>query len=61
MQLVSAEAGAQVWADRFESERSQLGELQFEIVDRLDNSLGMEPNKGGSPPAIRGRAGAPLR
>ena len=60
VQLVSAEAGAQVWADRFEGERSQLGELQFEIVDRLANSLGMEPIKGGSPPAIRGRASAPL-
>ncbi len=29
-QLISTETGAQVWADRFDGERSKLGELQAE-------------------------------
>ena len=30
-QLISTETGAHVWADRFEGERSKLGELQVEV------------------------------
>ncbi len=41
-QLISTETGAQVWADRFDGERSKLGELQVDIVARLANSLGVE-------------------
>ena len=41
-QLVSTETGAHVWADRFEGERSKLGELQLDVVSRLANSLGVE-------------------
>jgi adenylate cyclase len=41
-QLISTETGAQVWADRFDGERSKLGELQVEVVARLANSLGLE-------------------
>ncbi len=41
-QLISTETGAQVWADRFEGERSKLGELQVEVVSRLANSLRAE-------------------
>jgi adenylate cyclase len=41
-QLVSTETGAQVWADRFEGDRAQLGKLQVEVVARLANSLGIE-------------------
>ena len=41
-QLISTETGAHVWADRFESERSKLGKLQFEIVARLAHSLDTE-------------------
>ena len=41
-QLISAETGAQVWADRFGGERSRLGELQVEFVSRLAHSLGVE-------------------
>ncbi len=41
-QLISTETGAHVWADRFEGERSKLGELQVEFVSRLANSLGVE-------------------
>jgi TolB-like protein len=41
-QLISTETGAHVWADRFDAERSKLGELQVEFVSRLANSLGVE-------------------
>jgi TolB-like protein/DNA-binding winged helix-turn-helix (wHTH) protein len=40
-QLISTETGAHVWADRFEAERSKLGELQLEVISRLANSLGV--------------------
>ena len=36
-QLISTETGAHVWADRFEGERSKLGELQVDVVSRLAN------------------------
>jgi adenylate cyclase len=41
-QLISTETGAHVWADRFEGERSKLGELQVEAVARVANSLSVE-------------------
>ena len=41
-QLISTETGAHVWADRFDGERSKLGELQVEVVARLARSLDME-------------------
>jgi adenylate cyclase len=41
-QLISTETGAHVWADRFDGERSRLGELQLEFVSRLAHSLGVE-------------------
>jgi adenylate cyclase len=41
-QLISTETGAHVWADRFNGERSKLGELQVGVVARLANSLGVE-------------------
>jgi adenylate cyclase len=41
-QLISTETGSHVWADRFEGERSKLGQLQVNIVARLANSLGAE-------------------
>ena len=44
-QLVSAESGAHVWADRFGDERSKLGELQVDVASRLANSLGVELGK----------------
>jgi adenylate cyclase len=34
--------GAHVWADRFDGERSKLGELQVDIVSRLARMLGIE-------------------
>jgi hypothetical protein len=55
-QLISTETGAHVWADRFDGERSKLGELQVEFVSRLANSLGVELVKA---EALRPRGNAP--
>jgi adenylate cyclase len=67
-QLIDAESGAHLWADRFEEDASDLFKLQDQVVARLANSLGnelikAEGEKGGrtqSPDAIdlfmRGRA-----
>ena len=41
-QLISTDTGAHVWADRFEGERSRLGELQVEFVARLARSLDVQ-------------------
>ena len=54
-QLISTETGAHVWADRFEGERSKLGELQVEAVSRLANSLGVELVKAEALRAMRER------
>ncbi len=54
-QLISTETGAHVWADRFEGERSKLGELQVEAVSRLGNSLGVELVKAEALRAMRER------
>jgi adenylate cyclase len=58
-QLISTETGAHVWADRFEGERSKLGELQVEAVSRLANSLGVELVKAEALRAIRERPSNP--
>ena len=44
-----------MWADRFEGDRSKLGELQVEVVSRLANSLGAELVKSESLRAMRER------
>ena len=54
-QLISTKTGAHVWADRFEGERSKLGELQVEAVSRLASSLGVRARQGRSP-ALDARA-----
>ena len=54
-QLISTETGAHVWADRFEGDRSKLGELQAEAVSRLANSLGVELVKAEALRAMRER------
>lgn len=41
-QLISTETGAHLWADRFEGERSRLGEIQAEFVARLARSLDVQ-------------------
>ena len=42
MQLIDAESGAHLWADRFEEEISDLFKLQDQVVARLANALGVE-------------------
>jgi adenylate cyclase len=54
--LVSTETGAQLWADRFDGERTRLGELQVEFVSRLANSVGVELVKAEALRATQGRA-----
>jgi adenylate cyclase len=58
-QLISTETGAHVWADRFDGERSKLGELQVEFVSRLANSLGVELVKAESLREMRERPNNP--
>ena len=53
--LVSAETGADVWADRFEGDHGRLGNLQSELVARLASSLGLELLKAESLRATRER------
>ena len=58
-QLISTETGSHIWADRFEGERSKLGQLQFEFVARLANSLGAQLVKAESLRAMRERPDNP--
>jgi adenylate cyclase len=58
-QLISTETGAHVRADRFEADRSNLGNLQFEIVARLANSLGAELVRAEALRAARDRPSNP--
>ena len=58
-QLISTETGAHVWADRFEGERSKIGELQVDIVARLARSLGVELVKAEALRSMRERPNNP--
>jgi len=42
VQLIDAQSGAYIWADRFEEDVADLFKLQDEVVNRLANSLGNE-------------------
>ena len=42
VQLIDAQSGAHIWADRFEEDVADLFKLQDEVVARLTNSLGNE-------------------
>ena len=44
VQLVDAETGNHVWAERFDKRVADLFEMQDEIVSRLANELGVELN-----------------
>jgi adenylate cyclase len=44
-QLIDAETGAHLWADRFEEDVADLFKLQDEVVARLGNALGFELTK----------------
>ena len=41
-QLIDAESGAHLWADRFEEDVADLFKLQDHVVARLANALGYE-------------------
>ena len=58
-QLISTETGAHVWADRFDGDRSKLGELQVDVVSRLANSLGVELFKAEALRSMRERPNNP--
>ena len=58
-QLISTETGAHVWADRFEGERSKLGELQVDVVARLARSLNLELVKAEALRSMRERPNNP--
>jgi TolB-like protein/Flp pilus assembly protein TadD len=58
-QLISTETGAHVWADRFDGERSRLGQLQVEVVARLARSLDVELVKAEALRAARERPSNP--
>ena len=58
-QLISTETGAHVWADRFDGERSKLGQLQVEIVARLANLLNVALVRAESLRASRERPNNP--
>jgi TolB-like protein/class 3 adenylate cyclase/lipopolysaccharide biosynthesis regulator YciM len=42
VQLVDGESGAQLWADRFDTDRANLGQAQDEITGRLARTLNLE-------------------
>src|SRR4029077_6681538 len=42
VQLIDGETGAHVWADRFETDRRNLGEAQSQITGRLAQALHVE-------------------
>jgi adenylate cyclase len=58
-QLISTETGAHLWADRFEGERSRLGELQVEFVARLARSLDVQLTHAESLRSMRERPDDP--
>jgi len=45
VQLIDAESGAHIWADRFEEDIADLFKLQDQVVARLTNTLGLELTK----------------
>ncbi|MDP4006186.1 adenylate/guanylate cyclase domain-containing protein [Methylobacterium sp. NEAU K] len=58
-QLISTETGAHLWADRFEGERSRLGDLQVEFVARLARSLDVQLTQAESLRTLRERPDNP--
>ena len=54
-QLIDAQSGAHLWADRFEEDVADLFKLQDEVVARLANTLGYRTRQGG------GGKGRPLQ
>ena len=55
-QLIDAESGAHLWADRFEEDLADLFKLQDQVVARLANSLGYELVKAEAEKAVRSKS-----
>jgi class 3 adenylate cyclase/TolB-like protein/Flp pilus assembly protein TadD len=58
-QLISTETGTHIWADRFEGQADNLGQLQSEVVTRLASSLDLELVQAESLRAMRERPDNP--
>jgi TolB-like protein/class 3 adenylate cyclase len=58
-QLIDAESGAHLWADRFDSQRGDLFDMQDEIVTRLARTLNIELTAAEAGRAERPRAQHP--
>ena len=54
-QLVDAETGAHLWADRFEDDVADLFKLQDQVVARLGNALGFELVKAEAEKSVRSK------
>ena len=54
-QLVDAQTGAHLWADRFDGDRSRLGQLQDEVTARLSRTLDVQLTEAESLRAERER------
>ena len=59
VQLIDAETGAHLWADRFETDRTNLAEAQNEITGRLARTLNVELFQAASRRIERERAADP--
>ena len=54
-QLIDAESGAHLWAERFEEDLTDLFKLQDQVVARLTNTLGLELVKAEAEKSTRSR------
>ena len=54
-QLIDAESGAHLWADRFEEDVADLFKLQDQVVARLANTLGYELVKAEAEKGVRAK------
>jgi TolB-like protein/class 3 adenylate cyclase len=54
-QLIDAETGAHLWADRFEEDITDLFKLQDQVVARLGNALGFELVKAEAEKSVRSK------
>jgi len=55
-QLIDAQSGAHLWADRFEEDVADLFKLQDQVVARLANTLGIELVKAEAEKAARSKS-----
>jgi adenylate cyclase len=55
-QLIDAESGAHLWAERFEEDLTDLFKLQDQVVARLANTLGLELVKAEAEKSARSRS-----